>query len=90
MHLAAGSSIPSILSACSLYVVVWLHLKPVFHFARIVPKRTGEHAQIEKMFINPRTSGCFRRIKIKSSSLVNFFAYYEVLTPDQHSRNFEI
>ena len=31
-------------------------LKPVFHFARIVPKRTGEHAQIEKRFINPRTS----------------------------------
>jgi hypothetical protein len=30
-------------------------LKPVFHFARIVPKRTGEHAQIEKRFINPRT-----------------------------------
>jgi hypothetical protein len=35
-------------------------LKPVFHFARIVPKRTGEHAQIEKRFINPRTSGCIR------------------------------
>jgi hypothetical protein len=33
-------------------------LKPVFHFTRIVPKRTGEHAQIEKRFINPRTSGC--------------------------------
>ena len=31
-------------------------LKPVFHFARIVAKRTGEHAQIEKRFINPRTS----------------------------------
>ena len=28
--------------------------------ARIVPKRTGEHAQIEKRFINPRTSGCIR------------------------------
>ena len=35
-------------------------LKPVFHFARIVAKRTGEHAQIEKRFINPRTSGCIR------------------------------
>jgi hypothetical protein len=34
--------------------------KPIFHFARIVPKRTGEHAQIEKRFINPRTSGCIR------------------------------
>jgi hypothetical protein len=37
-----------------------LCLKPVFHFARIVAKRTGEHAQIEKRFINPRTSGCIR------------------------------
>ena len=35
-------------------------LKLVFHFARIVPKRIGEHAQIEKRFINPRTSGCIR------------------------------
>jgi hypothetical protein len=35
-------------------------VKPVFHFARIVPKRTGEHAQIENRFINPRTSGCIR------------------------------
>jgi hypothetical protein len=35
-------------------------LKPVFHSARIVPKRTGEHVQIEKRFINPRTSGCIR------------------------------
>ena len=25
-----------------------------------VPKRTGEHAQIEKRLINPRTSGCIR------------------------------
>jgi hypothetical protein len=32
-------------------------LKPVFHFARIVAKRTGEHEQIEKRFITPRTSG---------------------------------
>jgi hypothetical protein len=45
-------------------------LKPVFHFARIVPKRTGEHAQIEKRFINKKY------IKIKSSSQVNFLAYY--------------
>jgi hypothetical protein len=30
-----------------------LPVKPVFHFARIVPKRAGEHAQIEKRFINP-------------------------------------
>jgi hypothetical protein len=35
-------------------------LKPVFHFARIVAKRTGEHAQIEKRFIKPRISGCIR------------------------------
>jgi hypothetical protein len=33
-------------------------LKPVFHFASIVAKRTGEHAQIEKRFVKPRTSGC--------------------------------
>jgi hypothetical protein len=38
-------------------------VKPVFHFARIVAKRTGEHAQIEKRFINPRTSGCIRGSK---------------------------
>jgi hypothetical protein len=43
----------------SSQVLICLHtpritLKPVFHFARIVPKRTGEHAQIEKRFINPR------------------------------------
>jgi hypothetical protein len=25
-----------------------IYVKPVFHFARIVPKHTGEHAQIEK------------------------------------------
>jgi hypothetical protein len=31
------------------------------HYAgRTVPKRNGEHAQIEKRFINPRTSGCIR------------------------------
>jgi hypothetical protein len=30
----------------------------VFHFARIVPKRTSEHAQNEKGFINRCTSGC--------------------------------
>jgi hypothetical protein len=35
-------------------------IKTVFHFARIVQKRTGEHAQIEKRFINPRTFGCIR------------------------------
>jgi hypothetical protein len=35
-------------------------VKPVFHFTRIVPKRTGEHAQIEKRFINPHTSGRIR------------------------------
>ena len=35
-------------------------VKPVFHFNRTVPKPTGEHAQIEKRFINPRTSGCIR------------------------------
>jgi hypothetical protein len=40
---------------------LWLNReKPVFHFARIVAKRIGEHAQIEKRFINPRTSGCIR------------------------------
>jgi hypothetical protein len=32
-------------------------VKPVFHFARIVAKGTGEHAQIEKSFLNLRTSG---------------------------------
>ena len=37
-------------------------IKPVFHFARTVSKRTGEHAKIEKRFINPRTSGCIRRL----------------------------
>jgi hypothetical protein len=37
-----------------------LSLKPAFHFAHIVAKRTGEHAQIEKRFIKPRTSGCIR------------------------------
>jgi hypothetical protein len=34
-------------------------LKPVFHFARIVPKRTGEHAQIEKRFIKHVLPGVF-------------------------------
>ena len=28
-----------------------------------VPKRTGEHAQIQKRLINPRTSGCIRVLK---------------------------
>ena len=39
---------------------VKVRVKLVFHFARTVPKRTGEHAQIEKRLINPRTSGCIR------------------------------
>jgi hypothetical protein len=34
-------------------------LKPVFHFARIVAKRTGEHAQIDKRFINHVLPGVF-------------------------------
>ena len=37
-----------------------LTTKPVFPFNRTVPKRPGEHAQIEKKFINPRSSGCIR------------------------------
>jgi hypothetical protein len=43
-----------------LVVVCKRTLKPVFHIARIVAKHIGEHAQIEKRFINPRTSGCTR------------------------------
>jgi hypothetical protein len=39
-----------------LGIVRTYSVNPVFHFARIVPKRTGEHAQIENRFINPRTS----------------------------------
>jgi hypothetical protein len=42
----------------NVHVLYTGSIKPVFHFARIVPKRTGEHAQIEKRFIKPRTSGC--------------------------------
>jgi hypothetical protein len=38
----------------------YVRVKPVFHLARIVAKRTGEHAQIEKRFLNLRTSGCIR------------------------------
>jgi hypothetical protein len=29
----------------------FLPVKPVFHFARIVPKRAGEHAQIEVILL---------------------------------------
>jgi hypothetical protein len=47
-------------------------LKPVFHFARIVPKRTGEHAQIEKRFINPRTSGCIQHRGKTSAHAPNY------------------
>ena len=58
-------------------ITVTVHkLMPGFHFARIVPKRTGEHAQIEKRFINPAYFRVYSRIKIKSSSQVNFLAYY--------------
>ena len=43
-----------------MYTLRFLEIKPVFHFARIVAKRTGEHAQIEKRLINPRTCGCIQ------------------------------
>ena len=51
---------------CNKFYMTSFHMtsfKPVFHFARTVPKRTGEHAQIEKRFINPRTSGHIRDYK---------------------------
>ena len=64
-------------------------LKPVFHFNRTVPKRTGEHAQIEKGFINPRTSGYIRVSKRKVRRKSTFWRTTEVLT-NQNSLNFEI
>ena len=44
---------------CMFFKERKFELKPVFHFARIVPKRTGEHAQIEKRFINHVLPGVF-------------------------------
>jgi hypothetical protein len=64
------------------YFLVYVLIKPVFHFNRAwyrpetywwkEKKSTGE-----KRLINSRTSGCIRvsKIKIKSSSKINFLAY---------------
>ena len=53
-------------------------VKPVFHFARIVPKRTGEHAQIEKRFINHVLPGVFayQNKKIVASQLFGVLRKY--------------
>jgi hypothetical protein len=64
-------------------------LKAAFHFALTIPKRTGEHAQIEYRVINSRTSGLFHVTKWKVRRKTNVWRtpkYYTI----QHSLNFEI
>jgi hypothetical protein len=52
-----------------------------FHFNHTVPKRTGEHAQIEKRLINPGVLA-YQNEKSVASQLFG--------VTNQHSRNFEI
>jgi hypothetical protein len=49
----------------------------------IVPKRTGEHAQIEKRIINLRTFGCIRVLKLKGRRKSTFWRTTEAQNKDQ-------
>ena len=59
-------------------------VKPVFHFARIVAKRTGEHAQIEKGFLNLRTSGNTAEKRLHYMHLYLFIFIYICICMRQH------